>query len=303
MELSSIVAMQVAIVFILIAVGFVLKKAGMIDDRGSKQLTNILLIIVTPCVLIKSYQTEFRTDLAKNLLWAAFFTVVIHVVMILISTLIFRKEPTKRYRINIFSAVYSNCGFMAIPLLSAVLPENGVIYGSAYLAMFNILYWTHGVCLYTGSRKSLSLKNAFINPGVIGTLLSLVLFVGRVELPRIIFEPVNYLAGLNTPLAMIVLGVYLANIDFKKTLKKVSIYVVALLRLIIFPIIAIVLAKVMHMDSDVAKAVLISAACPTATVTTLFAAKFGLDAEYASEVVSVSTVLSIVTIPLMMMLV
>lgn len=303
MELSSIVAMQVAIVFILIAVGFVLKKAGMIDDRGSKQLTNILLIIVTPCVLIKSYQTEFRTDLAKNLLWAAFFTVVIHVVMILISTLIFRKEPTKRYRINIFSAVYSNCGFMAIPLLSAVLPENGVIYGSAYLAMFNILYWTHGVCLYTGSRKSLSLKNAFINPGVIGTLLSLVLFVGRVELPRIIFEPVNYLAGLNTPLAMIVLGVYLANIDFKKTLKKVSIYIVALLRLIIFPIIAIVLAKVMNMDSDVAKAVLISAACPTATVTTLFAAKFGLDAEYASEVVSVSTVLSIVTIPLMMMLV
>lgn len=302
MELSSIVAMQVAIVFILIAVGFVLKKAKMIDDNGSKQLTNILLFIVTPCVLIKSYQTEFRTDLAANILWAAFFTVIIHAVMIVISTLIFRKEPTKRYRINIFSAVYSNCGFMAIPLLSAVLPENGVIYGSAYLAIFNILYWTHGVCLYTGSRKSLSLKNAFLNPGVIGTILSLVLFVGRVELPRIIFEPVNYLAGLNTPLAMIVLGVYLANIDFKKTLKKISIYLVALLRLIVFPVIAIIISRVMRLDGDVAKAVLISAACPPATVATLFAAKFGLDAGYASEVVSVSTVLSIITIPMVMLL-
>lgn len=303
MELSGIVAVQVVIVFILIAVGFILKKCKLIDEYGSKQLTNILLMIVTPCVLINSYQKEFKPELALNLLMATVFTIVIHIIMIVISTLLYRKEDTKRYRINIFSAVYSNCGFMAIPLLTAVLGSDGVFYGSAYLAIFNIFYWTHGVCLYTGDRKSLSLKKAFFNPGVIGTLISLIFFFAGIKLPSVILQPVQYLAGLNTPLAMIVLGAYLANINFKNTFKKLSIYTVSLLRLIIFPVLSILLAKLMRLDETVATAVLISAACPTATVTTLFAAKFGLDAEYASEVVSISTILSIVTVPLIMMLV
>ena len=303
MELSAIVAVQVIIVFILIAVGFILKKSKMLDESGLKQLTNILLMIVTPCVLISSYQREFIPEHAMNLLAAALFTVLIHIVMIVISTIIYRPEETKRYRINIFSAVYSNCGFMAIPLLTAVLGADGVFYGASYLAIFNICYWTHGVYLYTGDRKSLSLKKAFLNPGVIGTLLSLALFFCRIKLPDILLSPVEYLAGLNTPLAMIVLGAYLADINLLKTLKKLSIYTVSLLRLIVFPIIAILLAKVMHLDETVATAVLISAACPTATVTTLFAAKFGLDAGYASEIVSFTTVLSVITIPLIMLLV
>lgn len=302
MELSSIVTMQVIIVFILISVGFFVKKGNLIDEHGSKQLTNILLMIVTPCVLINSYQKEFKADLAFNLFVAAIFSILIHVVMVFISTLIYGKEPTNNYRINIFSAAASNCGFMAIPLLSAVLSDMGVFYGSAYLAVFNIFYWTYGICIYTGDIKSLSLKKAFINPGVIGTFIGLVLFVGRITLPKVISEPIQYLAGLNTPLAMIILGSYLANINLKKTLKKVSIYTVSLLRLIIFPVISIFLAKLMRLDETAATAVLISVSCPTATVTTLFAAKFGLDAEYASELVSVSTLLSIVTIPFIMMI-
>lgn len=303
MELSSIVAVQVAIVFILIAVGFTLKKCRLIDENGSKQLTNILLMIVTPCVLINSYQREFIAEYAVKLLAAAGFAVLIHIVMIIAATLLCRPEKTNHYRINIFSAVYSNCGFMAIPLLTAVLGTDGVFYGAAYLAIFNICYWTHGVLLYSGDRKSLSLKKAFLNPGVIGTFLSLLLFFLQIRLPKIVLSPVEYLAGLNTPLAMIVLGAYLADIDLRKTLKKPSIYFVSLLRLIVFPIIAVFLAKLMRLDETVATSVLISAACPTATVTTLFAAKFGLDAGYASEIVSFTTLLSIVTIPLVMFLV
>lgn len=302
MELSLIVAIQVLIVFILITVGFILKKLKLIDEHGSKQLTNILLMIVMPCVLINSYQKEFKPEYAFNLFLAAVFTILIHIIMIIISTLLYKREETKRYRINIFSAIYSNCGFMAIPLLSAVLGEDGVFYGSAYLAVFNIFYWTHGVIVYSGTKKALSLKKAFLNPGVIGTIISLLFFILQIRLPQVIIEPVKYIAGLNTPLAMIVLGGYLANINFKNTLKKLSIYTVSFLRLILFPVIAMILAKIMHLDNTVATAVLISTACPTATIATLFAAKFNLDAEYASELVSISTILSIITIPLVMLL-
>jgi len=300
--LSTIVAIQVVIIFILISVGFVLKKIEFIDQHGTKQLTNILLMVVTPCVLINSYQKEFKPELAFNLFMATLFSVALHTVMVLISTLIYRKEPSNHYRINIFSASSSNCGFMAIPLLTAVLKDMGVFYGSAYLAVFNIFYWTYGICIYTGSTKALSLKKAFINPGVIGTVIGLVLFICRITLPRIVLEPIQYLSGLNTPLAMIILGSYLANINLKKTLAKISIYTVSALRLIVFPVLAIIILLVSGLDRTAATAVLISVSCPIATVTPLFATKFGLDAEYASELVSVSTLLSIITIPLIMML-
>ena len=302
MNLSLILLNQVTVVFILIAVGFILKKTKTVNEEGVKQLANILLLFVTPSVLITAYQRDFKPELALNLLIAVLFSIIIHIVMILISSIIYRKEPSNKYRINIFSSIYSNCGYMAVPLLSAVLGDTGVFYGSAYLAIFNILVWTHGVSVYSGSIKSLSLKKAFINPGVIGSLISLILFFFSIKLPPIILEPVKYMAGLNTPLAMLILGSYLANVDFKKTFKKLSIYGVFFLRLILFPTIAFFLARLMNLQSEVLAANLICAACPVATISTLFAARYDLDAGYSSEIVSISTLLSIITIPLVMLL-
>lgn len=302
MEISRILTIQVIIVFILIGVGFVLRKRNMIGTSTTKQLTDLLLFVVTPSVLINSYQKEFLPELAFKLFIAFLYAIVLHIIMIVICTLIFKKEETNKYRVNIFSAVYSNCGFMAIPLLSAVLGKDGVFFGSAYLAVFCIANWTHGVCVCSGSIKTMSIKKIILNPGVIGTVVGLILFVLQISLPTILIEPIKHLANLNTPLAMIILGVYLANVDFKKTFSKISIYLISFLRLIIFPIIAVFLAKIMHLDETVATALLITAACPVATSTPLFATRFDLDTEYASELVSVSTIFSIITIPLIMLL-
>ncbi len=302
MELSGIVFVQVLIIFVLIAVGFVLSKAGIINEKGTNQMTDILLMIVTPCVLINAYQKEFSGELIVGLVMAAVFSLIIHAVGIIISTLVFKKEETLRYRVNIFASVYSNCGFMAIPLLSAAMGADGVFYGSVYLAVFTVLYWTHGICLYGGSKKEISLKKIIINPGIIGTALAVILFVAKIKLPYVIDESVKYLAGLNTPLAMIVMGAYLTRVDIKKALKNGAIYAVSLLRLMIIPLIAVALARITNAAPVVAKAVLISAACPTASVTALMAAKYKLDSTYASEIVAVTTIMSVVTIPLILLL-
>ncbi len=302
MDLSLILLNQVTIVFILIAVGFILRKTNTVDEVGIKQMANVLLLFVTPSVLIVAYQREFKAELALNLLMATVFSIIIHFIMILISSIIYRKKSDDKCKINIFSAIYSNCGYMAVPLLSAVLGDTGVFYGSAYLAIFQILVWTHGITVFSGDIKSLSLKKAFINPGVLGVAISLLLFFTGIKLPKIIMEPVKYMAGLNTPLAMLILGSYLAKVDFKKTFKKASIYGVFFLRLILFPVIAFFIARLMGLPSDVLAANLICAACPVATIATLFAAKYDMDAGYASEIVSISTLLSIITIPLVMLL-
>lgn len=302
MELSRIVFVQVLIIFVLMAVGFVCSKAKLINEKGTRQMTDVLLLIVMPCVLIKAYQKEFSKELIFGLLMSALFALVIHIIGIVISTLVFKREESLRYRINIFSSVYSNCGFMAIPLLDAAVGTDGVFYGSAYLAVFTILNWTHGICLYSGSLKEISVKKIITNPGIIGTTIAIILFVTGIKLPYVLEESVSYLAGLNTPLAMIVTGAYLTRVDFKKALKNVSIYLVSVLRLVIVPIIALVVAKIINIDALIAKSVLIAAACPTAAVAALFATKYDLDSTYAAEVVSITTILSVVTIPLVLML-
>lgn len=314
MELGSIVANQVIIIFGLIIIGFFLTRKNMIGEQGVKNMTSLLLYVVTPCILIKSYRKEFEISEAKQLVYAAFFTLVVHIIAIIISTLVFyKKDENLHYRVNIFSSVYSNCGFMAIPLMNAVMGDIGVFYGSMYLAVFTVIYWIHGVYVCTGGdRKEISLKKCFINPGFMGTALSMVLFAtgfwfrqypAPVEsVLGTVSSIVDYMAEINTPIAMIVLGYYLANINFIKCLKKPSIYIISLLRLVIIPVISIGVAFVMQLEPMVAKAVIIPAACPVATVATLFAARFNLDAEHSAEIVSFTTLLSIVTIPGVVML-
>ena len=313
MELGLIVTNQVLIILGLIIVGFCLTRMGKLTENGAKEMTAVLLSVVTPCVLISSYEKPFNAGEARQLGIAAALALIIHIIAILLSMLVFKGQKNEDHRrINIFAAVYSNCGFMAIPLLTEALGAQGVFYGSMYLAVFTPLYWTHGVYLCTGGDKNeISLKKGFINPGVVGTFVSMMLFFSgfwfrNYSAPTsavigVLKSVISYLASLNTPLAMIVLGYYLAKIDFISCLKKPMIYLVSLIRLIVIPFICIALVHIIKIPPEIAKAILIPAACPTATITTLFAARYGLDAEYASEIVSVSTVFSIITIPLMVM--
>ena len=299
MELAYDVGVQVIIIFFLIAVGFVLQKLRFFTAEGIKQMTGLLLNVVTPCVLIEAYQKEFQKELAYQLLWAAMFTVIMLTISALLCKLLFKKEPTNRYRIDSFASIYSNCGFMALPLLSAVLGSDGVFYGSGYLAVFTLFYWTQGVYVMTENKKNLSAKKALMTPGIIGTIIALVFFFTGIKLPYVANEAVSHLANLNTPVSMVMLGTYLANIDFKKLNHIWSMVKVCFVRLIFIPIIAIGVAYVLRLDHTVAKAVLISSACPTAAVTTLCATQFDLDADYSSQIVSITTLLSVITIPLL----
>lgn len=302
MNVAGTVVIQVIIMFILIAVGFVLAKGKLITDTGAKQITNILLMVVTPCVLVNAYQIDFSIEYAKGLLIAVLLALLIQVISIVVSNFVFKKEDTMRYKVERFCAIYSNCGFMAIPLMEAVLGKTGVFYGSAYLAMFTILSWTHGIYAYTGNREDISFKKAFFNPGVLGTIVSLILFFMKIKLPYVINQGVVYLAGMNTPLAMIILGTYLVGINFSESLKNIKLLEVSIFRLIIFPVMAIVVAKLLNVPEEILKSIIIPSACPTAALATLFASKYNTDAKYASEIVAVTTLLSIITIPLIMLI-
>ena len=294
--------------FLLIAVGYICDKAGLVTKRGIKQMTDIVLLIVSPAVIIQSYNQEFDPTLAKNLGIAFIFAVISHAGMILLSRFLFSKKNPGKYHINRVCSIYTNSGFMGIPLVMSVLGSEGVFYVSAFLALFNITLWTQGVAAIRGRRdepvkpKELA-KQLLLNPGVIGILIGFLIFFTPISLPDALGQAVGHIANLNTPLAMIIIGTYIARANILRALKEWRIYYTSFVRLILFPLLMIPVYLFIPSAPLVYLSNFIAMACPTAAATSMLAAKYGGDALYASKIIAISTVLSVITIPLMVMVI
>lgn len=294
---AGIILYQIVIMFTLIAFGFFLFKKGVFTGRGCKQLSDFVLMAVCPAVIFVSLQKDFEPRLIKGLLTAFAMSVISHAVFILFG-LIFRGENSAVER---FAVTYSNCAFLGIPLIGAVYGSDGIFFLTAYIAVFNLLSWTHGVMIMTGRVNLAAAVKAFKAPAVIATFAGLLLFFLRIRLPDIIMQPLEYIASLNTPLAMLISGITIARSDLKAALKKSGIYLTGLVKLLVGPFVIMLLLIPFHADTVVANTILISAACPTAASTAMFASRYGKDSVYASEIFAVSTLLSAVTMPPIML--
>ncbi len=300
MNITPMVTQQVFIMLILIVLGFVLTKCKIITESGVKDMSSLLLNVVIPFVLVQAYQTECEPGIVKEIVFAFLLSALLHALYIIISTFVFKAEKNNEKRkVNIFTSVYSNCGFMGIPLLSATLGSKGVILGSAYLAVFTIFSWTHGLYLYGEDKKLISIKNLYKNAGIIGVTVALVLFFANIRITGVAKDIVGYVASLNTPMSMILLGTYLGRGSILKALKSVGMYASLAMRLLVLPLVTVFVFKLLSVDQFMGTSIILSAACPSAAVGAIFAERFNMDALYPSQIVSVSTIVSILTLPLM----
>ena len=298
-----IVSEQVAILFVLIAVGFVCSKTKLINNAGAKHLTDIALYLATPCIMVQSFQdVKFEESLALNLGICAICSVLIQVVSIFICRPIFRDKNESRKRVLRFAAVFSNCGFMSLPLQKAVIGSKGVFYGAVFVMAFNILVWSFGLVDMSGDKKNLTVKKILINPGVLGAAAAALLFFLKIQLPDIALTPIRYLAALNTPVPMLVIGYHLSKTNFSRYLKDKAVYVVLLLRLVGIPLAALFIMRACGVSGEILIACVIASSAPTAATTTMFATKFGRDIDLSVGLVSSTTVVSIVTMPVIIAL-
>ncbi len=293
---------QVVILFILMLLGVILAKAKILTQNGVKSMTDMVLYLVTPCVIIKSFAREFQPELLKKLLLSFLMAILSHLIFIALCKLFLHsKEPTSE-RVLKFGAIFSNCGYMSIPLQQALLGEDGVFYGASYIAIFNIFVWTYGLWLMSGDKKSVSPKKLIINPGIIGVAVGMIIFLLSVPLPQILFEPVSYLASLNTPLPMIIIGFHLAHSNPLSGLKNIRCVFAIALKLILFPLLMLGAAYLCGIKDSLLVSLVISCSAPTAAVTTMFSAKYGGDTSLSVNMVSLSTVFSLFTMPLIITL-
>lgn len=303
MDTSLIVAEQVLIILVLLAIGAVSYKAKLISEKAADDMAAFALKVVTPCVIIEAFQIDFDSGKLYNMLIAALLSLLTHIIGIVLSRLIFRKDSDGN-RIRRFAAVYSNCGFMGIPLIQGAVGGEGVLYACIYLLVFQALMWSHGVVTIKGGWSSIKPHKIFINAGTIGIAIGLPLFFCSVRLPDVISESIHHVANLNTPLAMIVSGVFVAKSDIRKAFTRPKNYICILVRQIIVPLILIGIILAVPTNPTVALTILIIAACPVASSVTLFASLYGTerDIECGSRTLTLSNILSVVTIPVIILI-
>ncbi len=334
MDLSFLdVLLTVASLVILAVPGYLLAKTKIFNKDADKALSGLVLYGCQPMLMFVGFQkTNFNSSIAINMLIVAGIALFVHLAMIGIMFLAIRKkravsegesfdnENAKRNCVR-FASVFSNCGYMGVPFLTALFTGSGfegeiLIYGSIVIAIFNLLNWSLGVYMMTGDKKDMSIKKALLNPTIIGIFVGLILFFS-VQVPLVniaeqgsILDQIlekfmgacNFLANMVTPLSMIVIGVRLANVNFKKLFLDKWAYVSSGFKLIGMSLIALFSVAFLPIALTVKYAIFFLLSMPSATATVLFAVRFGGDGDSASVFVLLSTILSIITIPLMFLL-
>ncbi len=296
------VAQNVLSLFILIAVGVACQKLRLLNEAAVKACANLVLYIATPCVVIKSCIREFDASMLRGFFVVMAVALVTHLLLLAIVHLCFHDKDDGRRRVLRFATVFSNAGYMGIPLQQAILGDEGVFYCAAYIIVFNIFLWTYGVVCMSGDKRALSGKKLALNPGILGVVLGMVLFLLSVPVPRLVVDAIGHLASLNTPLPMIIVGYYMAQTDMLSAFKDKKLYLSTVLRLIGVPLLALGGLLLVGVRGTLLVSCIICICAPVATATTMFSTRYERDTRLSVKLVSVTTLLAIATMPLIIAL-
>jgi predicted permease len=301
----QILSGQTIIMFLMILIGYVIFKTHLADHEGNKTVSNILLLVVTPAMLMDTlFSMKYSVRILQGLMVAIALGFVSHFAVIAITGLFLRKKNNDpEIGMERYLAVYSNCGFMGIPLVSSVYGAEAVLYMTGYMIAFNVLTWTHGLIEITGKTSFEKVWKGLLSPTVVCTVIGIVVFVFQIPIEAHVLRAISYIGAMNTPMGMIVAGIVLAETGLGGIWKKPRIFLVTALKLFVAPAVTFLLLilarKVIGISDELFYAILIPAACPAATTGTMMALRYDKDFEFSSQVFVVSTLLSMLTIPLL----
>ena len=289
----------------IMAMGWLVVKSGAMKPEDSKGISRMSLFLVMPCVILSSFQVDYTDEVKNGLLLALFAAVVLHAFLLLLGYGL--KKALKLDPIEMTSVIYPNAGNLVIPLVSAMLGKEWVIYTCAFSTVQRILLWSHGKAVLCG-EKDFSVRKILLNVNMIAIFAGALMFFTGMKFPTLIADAVDTVGGMIGPLAMLVVGMLIAQQNLKELLVYRRVWLVALLRLILGPLLAIPFLKFSGIAGFAADGgrvllvVLLAVTTPAATTLTQFAQVYDRDAKYACAINVLTTMLCIVTIPVMMAL-
>ncbi len=299
MDLALITAKQVIVLFCLIFAGYICTKTGVIKLEYKKAFSDLLLYLVVPIMVIHSYMTDFDPSVLSNLLLAFGLSFVLILMGLIITMVMTFKMQGKNVPIFRFACIFSNAAYMGFPLIEALLGQEGLLYASAFVTVFNLLLWTVGYTMLNPNvQKNHIVHTICTTPVLIAVVAGLVIYLGRIPIPDIIKQPLSFISNMNTPLSMLITGIMIANSNLKKLICNRNLGYLILLRMLLIPLVCFAVFMALGLNGMVVAVVMLLEACPSAAITSVFAVQYHYDEELAAGAVVFTTLLSIITLPL-----
>lgn len=305
MHISLLLMNQIIQLFIMIFMGFIIVKAKLLKAEDSKILSVIVLYLIIPCVIINAFQVDYTPQTVKGLLIALAGSVMTQVILLIVVSILGRVFYLNE--VEVASIYYSNSGNLIVPIVTFILGKEWVLYGCVFMSVQLVFIWTH--CKKIISRESTyDWRKIVLNINMISIAIGIVLFLTRIHLPAIINNTLSAVGSMIGPASMIVTGMLFAGMDFKQIFANKRVYFVSFFRLIIVPVIALFLIKCSQLSTfssngnKLMMIVFLAIITPSASTVTQMCQVYGNDSQYASAINVVTTLLAIVTMPLMVML-
>ena len=305
MQISLLLMEEIIKLFVIMFMGYAVVKAGLMKSSESKSVSVILVYLVIPCVIIKAFQVDYTPDVQKGLFLAIAAAVAVHILFLLITI------PLKKiFQMDVIeqaTSIYSNAGILVIPLVQELLGQDYVIYSSAYIAVQLILLWTQGKNMLCEEEK-LEWKKIFLNVNIISIIVGIVLFLFRIKLPAGVQDVLGMMNNMIGPLGMLLAGMAIAEVPLKSIFTKKRNYLSVALRLLLYPVLGLFLMKAIQIvvnlenSSQILLTVYLACVTPACASVTSMAQLYDKDAAYASSLYVLTTLLSIVTMPVMVYL-
>lgn len=294
----TILIKQIVVMLAMMSVGVVLYKIKAVDETGVAQLSNIALYVATPCVVLRALAIPYDAEkISTGMLVMAFFLIIFFV-----SIIIGRFGCGRVDRIGTFAVVFSNSGFVGIPLIQGILGDEYVFYVTMTMVVGTITFWTYGVYLMSGDKGEVSVKKILTNPNLIAVVVGMILFFAVDELPYVVQQVLNGMANMNTGLGMVILGATLGASNIGLMISDTRLYKAIALRLVIVPLACIPILMFMPVPFEVRMVMMIISAAPAASATSMLALKYGGDYSYGTGLAIGTTIVSMVTMPVVLAL-
>lgn len=298
--MTLLLTKQIAELFIMILLGYILVKSNLLTKQDSKVLSTVALYIVTPCVIINAFQVQHSQDVKNGLILSFLAAIIIHIIYIVGVRIV-----GKGYTLNGVekaTIIYTNAGNLIIPLVQALLGKEWVVYTTGYILVTTIFIWTHGRMLIC-EEKGFNVKELMKNVNVVACIMGILMFALKIQFPSLITETMDSISATIAPISMIVAGMLIAGMDVKDCLKNKRLYIITFLKMIVFPLFAVILFKFTNLSSMVKNGdiilliSLLASIAPTAASVTQLAQIYDADSEYASAYYFITTLLCILTMP------
>ncbi|PJG84031.1 AEC family transporter [Caviibacterium pharyngocola] len=305
MEIAFLLAQKIAELTLAVLMGYALVKAKALNSKDSYPLSVVGLYIISPAVMINAFQISYTPAILQGLLLSLGMAVALHIILILFGRLcknLFKLDPLEHA-----ASIYSNSGNLIIPLVAALFGQEWVIYASCFIVVQTFLFWTHCRMLLCG-KSNLTLKTVFKNVNILSIILGVTLFAFQIKLPAVITGALSAVGAMIGPNAMIIAGMLIASIPLRSIFSSKRIYLVTFLRLILIPICLMLVIKLtgaahwVENGETIAMISFLATTSPAAATVTQMALLFNKNAQKASAIYGVTTLLCVVTMPLIIAL-